>query len=89
VIDDHVIGQDHARKVLSVAVYNHYSGKYDAGSAIAMRADAAELNDVESSEKPTSCSSARPDPARTLWPARCPESQVRLPVPRNDPDRGR
>ena len=24
VLDDHVIGQDHAKKVLSVAVYNHY-----------------------------------------------------------------
>ena len=24
VLDDHVIGQEHAKKVLSVAVYNHY-----------------------------------------------------------------
>ncbi len=33
VLDDHVIGQDHAKKVLSVAVYNHYKRlNFDAGS---------------------------------------------------------
>ena len=26
VLDDYVIGQDHAKKVLSVAVHNHYNG---------------------------------------------------------------
>src|SRR5437867_1587054 len=26
VLDDYVIGQDHAKKVLSVAVHNHYKG---------------------------------------------------------------
>ena len=32
VLDDHVIGQDHAKKVLSVAVYNHYKRlNFDAG----------------------------------------------------------
>ncbi len=48
-LDDHVIGQDHAKKVLSVAVYNHYkrlmfvsgqSGKDSAGLS-------PEFNDVE------------------------------------------
>ena len=33
VLDDHVIGQDHAKKVLSVAVYNHYKRlNFDAGT---------------------------------------------------------
>ena len=26
ILDDYVIGQDHAKKVLSVAVHNHYKG---------------------------------------------------------------
>ena len=34
VLDDHVIGQDHAKKVLSVAVYNHYKRlNFSAGSS--------------------------------------------------------
>jgi ATP-dependent Clp protease ATP-binding subunit ClpX len=49
VLDEHVIGQEHAKKVLSVAVYNHYKrlffdrnlGKHD-GPAIP-----AEFSDVE------------------------------------------
>jgi ATP-dependent Clp protease ATP-binding subunit ClpX len=33
-LDDHVIGQDHAKKVLSVAVYNHYKRlSFDGGHA--------------------------------------------------------
>ena len=48
-LDDHVIGQDHAKKVLSVAVYNHYkrlmfdSGQSNKDSA----ALSPEFNDVE------------------------------------------
>jgi len=48
-LDDHVIGQDHAKKVLSVAVYNHYkrlmfvSGQSGKDSA----ALSPEFNDVE------------------------------------------
>jgi ATP-dependent Clp protease ATP-binding subunit ClpX len=48
-LDDHVIGQDHAKKVLSVAVYNHYkrlmfdSGQPGKDSA----ALSPEFNDVE------------------------------------------
>jgi ATP-dependent Clp protease ATP-binding subunit ClpX len=49
VLDDFVIGQDHAKKVLSVAVYNHYKRlMFDAGQ---MGKDpsrlAPEFNDVE------------------------------------------
>ena len=35
VLDDFVIGQDHAKKVLAVAVYNHYKRlNFDAGSKL-------------------------------------------------------
>jgi ATP-dependent Clp protease ATP-binding subunit ClpX len=49
VLDDHVIGQDHAKKVLSVAVYNHYKRlNYDAsGQPRESAAMPAEFNDVE------------------------------------------
>ena len=48
-LDDHVIGQDHAKKVLSVAVYNHYKRlMFDAGqSAKDPAALAPEFNEVE------------------------------------------
>lgn len=41
VLNDYVIGQDHAKKVLSVAVYNHYK-RIDANSSA--DADAVEIN---------------------------------------------
>jgi ATP-dependent Clp protease ATP-binding subunit ClpX len=48
-LDDYVIGQDHAKKVLSVAVYNHYKRlMFDAGQP--MRGNAAmapEFSEVE------------------------------------------
>jgi ATP-dependent Clp protease ATP-binding subunit ClpX len=48
VLDDHVIGQEHAKKVLSVAVYNHYKRlNYDAGSIRDTVTMPAEFNDVE------------------------------------------
>ncbi len=48
-LDDHVIGQDHAKKVLSVAVYNHYKRlMFDAGQpgkdSVAL---SPEFNEVE------------------------------------------
>jgi ATP-dependent Clp protease ATP-binding subunit ClpX len=48
-LDDYVIGQDHAKKVLSVAVYNHYKRlMFDAGqSARDPAALAPEFNEVE------------------------------------------
>jgi ATP-dependent Clp protease ATP-binding subunit ClpX len=48
-LDDHVIGQDHAKKVLSVAVYNHYKRlMFDAGqSAKDPAALAPEFNEIE------------------------------------------
>jgi len=48
VLDDHVIGQDHAKKVLSVAVYNHYKRlNYDANSIRDAVTMPTEFNDVE------------------------------------------
>ncbi|HTB79787.1 MAG TPA: ATP-dependent Clp protease ATP-binding subunit ClpX [Opitutaceae bacterium] len=49
VLDDFVIGQDHAKKVLSVAVYNHYKRLlFDAGqSGKDSTALSPEFNDVE------------------------------------------
>jgi ATP-dependent Clp protease ATP-binding subunit ClpX len=47
-LDDYVIGQDHAKKVLSVAVYNHYKRlKFDAGQPKESAAVSPEFNDVE------------------------------------------
>jgi ATP-dependent Clp protease ATP-binding subunit ClpX len=48
-LDEHVIGQDHAKKVLSVAVYNHYKRlTFAAGSPDrAANTLAPEFNDVE------------------------------------------
>jgi len=49
VLDDHVIGQEHAKKVLSVAVYNHYKRlNFDGnGAARDPAALTAEFSDVE------------------------------------------
>lgn len=55
VLDDYVIGQSQAKKVLSVAVYNHYKRLNDklfgnadaAGTAGGGNAEAADLRDVE------------------------------------------
>ncbi|MEO7413207.1 MAG: ATP-dependent Clp protease ATP-binding subunit ClpX [Opitutaceae bacterium] len=48
-LDDYVIGQDHAKKVLSVAVYNHYKRlMFDSGQSIKEPAAISpEFNDVE------------------------------------------
>ncbi|MDQ5977039.1 MAG: ATP-dependent Clp protease ATP-binding subunit ClpX [Verrucomicrobiota bacterium] len=50
VLDEHVIGQDHAKKVLSVAVYNHYKRlNFDSnhGNAADAASLPAEFSDVE------------------------------------------
>ncbi len=47
-LDDYVIGQDHAKKVLSVAVYNHYKRlMFDSGQSKDSAAVSPEFNDVE------------------------------------------
>ncbi len=47
-LDDFVIGQDHAKKVLSVAVYNHYKRlNFNAGLTKESGALAPEFNEVE------------------------------------------
>src|SRR5580698_1937982 len=52
VLDDYVIGQNHAKKVLSVAVYNHYKRLlFDSGqSGKDSAALSPEFNDVRSEE---------------------------------------
>jgi ATP-dependent Clp protease ATP-binding subunit ClpX len=50
VLDDFVIGQDHAKKVLSVAVYNHYKRlMFDSGQSTTKESTALspEFNDIE------------------------------------------
>ncbi len=47
-LDEYVIGQDHAKKVLSVAVYNHYKRlMFDAGQSKDSAAISPEFTDVE------------------------------------------
>jgi ATP-dependent Clp protease ATP-binding subunit ClpX len=47
-LDDYVIGQDHAKKVLSVAVYNHYKRlMFDAGQSKDSAAISPEFSEVE------------------------------------------
>lgn len=47
-LDDYVIGQDHAKKVLSVAVYNHYKRlMFDSGQSKDSAAISPEFSDVE------------------------------------------
>ncbi len=47
-LDDYVIGQDHAKKVLSVAVYNHYKRlMFDSGQSKDSAAVSPEFNEVE------------------------------------------
>jgi ATP-dependent Clp protease ATP-binding subunit ClpX len=47
-LDDYVIGQDHAKKVLSVAVYNHYKRlMFDAGRTKDSPALSPEFSDIE------------------------------------------
>jgi ATP-dependent Clp protease ATP-binding subunit ClpX len=47
-LDDYVIGQDHAKKVLSVAVYNHYKRlMFDSGQSKDSAAISPEFNEVE------------------------------------------
>src|ERR1700710_2407643 len=56
VLDDYVIGQDHAKRVLSVAVHNHYKRL-----AHGQRATTSRLRN------PTSCCLAQRVPARRCW----------------------
>ena len=76
-LDGYVIGQDKAKKALSVAVYNHYK-RVQAG------ADSGPARTASSWPSPTSCCSARPAPARRCWPRRwpgCSTCRSRSPTP--------
>ncbi len=64
ILDDYVVGQDRAKKVLSVAVYNHYK-------RIEQRA--ASCGDVRAPEVQHPARSARRAPARRCSPRRSPQ----------------
>ena len=57
-LNDYIVGQSHAKKILSVAVYNHYK-RMQMGGARQPRS---------SWPSPTSCSSGPPAAARRCWP---------------------
>lgn len=61
-LNQYVIGQDYAKKVLSVAVYNHYMRLRQ--SAVMLEDES--LDDVEI-ENPTSCWPALPAPEKPCW----------------------
>ena len=66
-LDEYVIGQEHAKKVLSVAVYNHYKRlNYS-----------AKKDDVELSNQ-TYCLLALPGAVRPFWLKRWPECSMYL-----------
>ena len=85
VLDDYVIGQDHAKKVLSVAVYNHYKRlNFESGSfAKGSRRCVARVQRRRGREKQhppgrpdrirqdAPCQVARPDPRRALCHLGC------------------
>ena len=59
-LDDYVVGQDAAKKILSVAVYNHYKRS----SPKPARPRRATMSSLRS---PTSCCSAPRGAARRIW----------------------
>jgi ATP-dependent Clp protease ATP-binding subunit ClpX len=78
VLDEHVIGQDHAKKVLSVAVYNHYKRlNFDAGSGNPSEVAAvpAEFSDIEV-EKSNILLVGPTGSGKTCWPALSPASST-------------
>jgi ATP-dependent Clp protease ATP-binding subunit ClpX len=78
-LGEYVIGQDRAKKVLSVAVYNHYKRISSARSTPT----------TSSSRRATSSSSARPEAARRCSPRPWPRSWTSpSPSGRHDPHRG-
>jgi len=66
VLDDYVIGQKRAKRVLSVAVHNHYKRLNTA----------PEGRGMSSLPSRTSCSSGRPAAARRCWRKRWRESST-------------
>ena len=72
-LNDYIIGQEHAKKILSVAVYNHYK-RVQFGAGARRRRRAGQV------EHPAA--SARPAAARRCWPRRWPAcSTCRSPSP--------
>jgi hypothetical protein len=66
VLDDYVIGQERAKKILSVAIHNHYKRiEAKVGS-----------DDVELGKSNILLPRARPGRARRCWPRRWPRSST-------------
>ena len=77
-LNDYVIGQESAKKVLSVAVYNHYKRIQVGASA----------SGESSCRSPTSSCSAPPAAGRRCWPRRwpgCSTCRSRSPTPPPSP----
>ncbi len=84
-LDDYVVGQEHAKKVLSVAVYNHYK-RIQHQTAANSTTSAARRG--RAGEVATSCCSARPAAARRTSPRRspgCSTCRSRSPTPPPSP----
>src|SRR6267154_748835 len=78
-LDDYVIGQDRAKKILAVAVYNHYKRITHASrpaSGRACRRPVSRPTPTSSCRSRTSCSSVPPGRARRCSPSRSPASST-------------
>src|SRR5881275_1505658 len=67
-LDDYVVGQERAKKILAVAVYNHYKRIYSKKPA--RRRPGSRATPTSSCRSRTSCSSGPPARARPFWRSR-------------------
>lgn len=65
VLDEYIVGQEHAKKVLSVAVYNHYKRISDGGRGACASAAFASYDEDEDEGRETASSSSSSTSSRT------------------------